>query len=1001
MPRKLNHSKQRLIITIIFVALFLNTLGYSGAQMNASLPNSAINNKTPIPSDSFGTINMSIPYVYKHYGYADGIVDPYEYKASFTDNVSGIKVWAEQNGTYLYLALRAPTSGSITFGWTNGTTSLSNTGFEGLDLITGYSPNDTYSTVLRAKAPYEITVDYVGRFPNGTIFDTSIQSIGMAAGLDKYSYSPLTVNLSNPNVIEGFYEGLLGMRVGEVRNVFIPPEKGYVSTESKFYGLPLIFTIYCLSIKIQDIVFSINPARLSQIVYSEQYGVGYYTRVPFENQTRIISANGTDNGAYTVLEYVIDLKSHNSNGIDLLNNTLNYTFVFAYSPSDDLNDAPSAHSSFDNPYHVSFLVNTLPEVSIISPANNTMINTLTTIKINATDNDYVSIAEIKIDDGNWTTMFYGPEHDVFHFDFDPREYELGVHHIYIRATDASNETTTPLLLNITIEHPFEAEPGLSIDAFREIHIEVYQLFQVSDLFVIENNGSEPVYSFYVFIPLNYSKYLRTVWATTISMENIVVKKLTPTSNYSRYLVMFPEPLYPLKKYQFKFIAVYSDVQYYVEDPQNPRYEFSFYKWPTIPYVIKNATCKVTAPEGDYVPIAVRNMAGLNIYPLSFVEFSAFYTTSSHTKVIAEITTNIRVDPWGWVVYDNVITLRNVGTATLNRYTILVPAYWYDFKVYDELGILPNSKPEDSLPKNASATFDLDFNRDLLLDGLKPGWNYTFHLFFKTPLSVYAKPNGTGYTLNVKVPQLMNTLIRFHRINYIFPDYVSVIDSPKVSGIYYYPFEKGYYFDYFNTTGYGDYAPYITYVVTIPGVWARPLLFSLLVGFVALIYVVMRHTEIIPTTSEESHETTARTTSAPPELIQKFIELYADKMALNLELDKMNENLRRRKITRAEYRARKSDINTRLKEISKELPVVRKELESYGQKYKDIARDIETHEQQISGAKAGLETLIKNKKRGTITRAVYDKMKADYEKKIRKSSAAIDSLLLLLKEEISD
>ncbi len=975
-------------------------MGYNGADLAVSKPNNAINNEISIPSDSFNTLNISIPYVYKHYGYADGIIDPNEYKASFTDNVSGIKVWAEQNGTYLYIGLRAPTSGSITFGWTNTTTSLGNTGFDGLDLITGYSPNGTYTNIIRARPPYEVEVDYVGRFPNGTIFDTSIESIGIAAGLDKYSYSPLSVNLSNPNVIEGFYEGLLGMRVGEIREVYVPPEKGYVSTESKFYGLPLIFTIYCLSIKIQEIVFSINPSRNSQIVYSEQHGVDYYTRVPYTNQSRIIAANGTDNGAYTVLEYVIDLKSHNSNGIDLLNHTLNYTFVFAWSSSDNLNDVPNMHSSFDNPFQFNIGVNTLPNITLVNPSNNTMIDTLTNIKINAIDNDYVSIAEIKIDDGNWTVMDYGPEHDVFHYTFDPRDYTLGTHFIYIRATDASNATTTPIFLNITIEHPIEAEPDLIIDAFRQIHIEVYQLFQVEDLFVIENNGSEPVYSFYVFIPLNYSKYLRTVWATTISMENIPVKKLTSTANYSRYLVIFPEPLYPLKKYQFKFLAVYSDLQHYVNE-QNPHYDFSFYKWPTIPYVIKNATSKVTAPEGDYVPIAVRNMAALNLYPLHFQSFSAFYTTSSHTKVVAEFITNIRVDPWGWVVYDNVVTLRNVGTATLNRYTILIPAYWYDFRVYDELGILPNSKPEDGLPINASATFDLDFNRDRLLDGLKPGWNYTFHFSFKTPLSEYATPNGTGYTLKVKIPQLMNTLIRYHKIVYIVPDYVSVIDSPKLSGIYYYPFEKGYYFDFYNTTGYGDYVPYITYGVSIPGVWARPLLFSLLIGFVALIYVVMRHTEILPTTTEESAETTTRTTSAPPELIQKFIELYADKMALNLELDKMNEYLRRRKITRAEYRARKSDISARLKEISKELPGVRKELESYGQKYRDIARDIETHEQQITGAKAGLESLAKSKKRGAITRAVYDKMKADYEKKIRKSSAAIDSLLLLLKEEISD
>ncbi|MDO8565113.1 MAG: FKBP-type peptidyl-prolyl cis-trans isomerase [bacterium] len=61
-----------------------------------------------------------------------------------------------------------------------------------------------------------LTVHYVGRLPNGQVFDSS---------LDRNT--PITFVLGSGQVIRGWDEGLQGMRVGGKRVITIAPDYGY------------------------------------------------------------------------------------------------------------------------------------------------------------------------------------------------------------------------------------------------------------------------------------------------------------------------------------------------------------------------------------------------------------------------------------------------------------------------------------------------------------------------------------------------------------------------------------------------------------------------------------------------------------------------------------------------------------------------------------------------------------------------------------------------------
>ena len=99
-----------------------------------------------------------------------------------------------------------------------------------------------------------ITVDYIGMLTDGRIFDTSNYTI--ASDDAKYpkslsftlrsesSYTPLSFTVGGGQMISGFDNAVVGMRVGQTRTVTIPPEEAYgAMDESKLVSFDLVETV--------------------------------------------------------------------------------------------------------------------------------------------------------------------------------------------------------------------------------------------------------------------------------------------------------------------------------------------------------------------------------------------------------------------------------------------------------------------------------------------------------------------------------------------------------------------------------------------------------------------------------------------------------------------------------------------------------------------------------------------------------------------------------------
>lgn len=78
-----------------------------------------------------------------------------------------------------------------------------------------------------------VTIHYVGRFEDGSIFDTSRETVARhedlitAQGVQPAEYAPLSFTVGRGDIIEGIEDALVGMAEGEEATIEVPPEKAY------------------------------------------------------------------------------------------------------------------------------------------------------------------------------------------------------------------------------------------------------------------------------------------------------------------------------------------------------------------------------------------------------------------------------------------------------------------------------------------------------------------------------------------------------------------------------------------------------------------------------------------------------------------------------------------------------------------------------------------------------------------------------------------------------
>ena len=77
----------------------------------------------------------------------------------------------------------------------------------------------------------QVTIAYVGRLEDGSVFDTSNRELAERTGLAGENpdriFEPLTIDIGSDSVIPGLQDALRGLEADEKLTVTIPPEEAY------------------------------------------------------------------------------------------------------------------------------------------------------------------------------------------------------------------------------------------------------------------------------------------------------------------------------------------------------------------------------------------------------------------------------------------------------------------------------------------------------------------------------------------------------------------------------------------------------------------------------------------------------------------------------------------------------------------------------------------------------------------------------------------------------
>jgi len=138
---------------------------------------------------------------------------------------------------------------------------------------------------------------------------------------------------------------------------------------------------------------------------------------------------------------------------------------------------------------------------------------------------------------------------------------------------------------------------------------------------------------------------------------------------------------------------------------------------------------------------------------------------------------------------------------------------------------------------------------------------------------------------------------------------------------------------------------------------------------------------------------------PPKDLRSFVDEYGKKTRILEELELIEQQARKGKISRTRYRVRKRSLESRLSILSRDLTGLRQKLETAGARYAEIMRQIEVAETELEGVETDIRRVEARYRRGEISSEAYRKLLQEYHRRRDRANTTIDSALLRLREEI--
>nr|MDO8089842.1 hypothetical protein [Candidatus Sigynarchaeota archaeon] len=516
---------------------------------------------------------------------------------------------------------------------------------------------------------------------------------------------------------------------------------------------------------------------------------------------------------------------------------------------------------------------------------------------------------------------------------------------------------------------------------RNISINNFGIAKVTDTFTVRNDGVNYATIADIFYPESEWDNLITYSAwfgnTPLNTDEIT------SGGYDGIRIHFHKSLAPGENYTFTLVQYFDGTLTTVKDESLGNVNrFDFLACPFSPYKTEVCNGSVTLPRDaqTHSPLSY-SLNSIEPFNSSYIqpEINFWFTGGSSIIQLKTVYRQITVDPWVGVKVVESHLIENKGASSLSKIYLSVPPGTVKFEAYDVAGLLSFWPSGDSVAITTRYP-------------IPPNSTYVYYTVYTIPITMRQVGSSGSYLFTFNVLPEYGGLIEHFCVSLIFNNFAYVSFhypptltlSPSAKTVLFYAWN--------NVAPTQSVFTYVAYGVGFPGTYLRPFVLMLLFGTVATVYVIIRSRRV------ELLLLVERPVEAAASVLREFCDLYEEKNALILEMDRLREDALRKKIKKAEYSRRVKAAERELALLNKQIERKKTELLELNKKFESDIKSLEISEADREQAKLALQHLRRRYLLKRLSKETYLKLREAQEKKLKKAESNIDKKIQDLRRE---
>jgi len=562
---------------------------------------------------------------------------------------------------------------------------------------------------------------------------------------------------------------------------------------------------------------------------------------------------------------------------------------------------------------------------------------------------------------------------------------------------------------------------LITEVSRRTNLSAYGLINSIDKLTILNENDNPIHSILMGVPLKDSNKLIYISAKSHTGNTLIAERSYGVlGSYEMIKIYFDSPLLPSQETTIMIKQSYTDLLTYafndLEEGVTQIITMLGLLFPILPYRCEGDIKSLyTIPPQTELHLrkqfeGMGQLVGSNVlYDLdqsisinhldpfleNLNENNETYVSIKTLQVtgleIEEINRKIIISPWGIIKNIEEVTIENIGIIEVPLFSMNIPIDAKNVRIYDDLGeLFGEIADSETHSMKKVVTVQLYQNRV----SLTPGSKFKFFVEYNLPHEQYISYNWLQQSISI---DLLTTnfdfLIHEQTTNIVIEgcgtiDYTSsppeAILKTVGTRVLVYSSE--------NTSPFEKRPILFTYTIDIFDLVLRPIIFIMIIAFLASIFVL-----IIKTRKREEDLSIFKKEFIPTSEIREFCSLYEEKNALILEIRKKEDETKRKKVAKKTFKNLLTKNTAKIDQIKEEILPFKKVLTETSDTYNNIIKKLDILDAERISVNDSINLLESRYKRGKLpSKAAYQKLSDDFFNRRKKIDRTIDKYIQQLR-----